>query len=278
MITIEVMGGLGNQLFQIFTLISTSFDAEIPFYFENKPKPVIGDRILFYWDSFLTTLREYKQSEQAELLYREHGFEYTPIPSMNFPKDRNIKLFGYFQSYLYFHKNKEMLFRLINLNQQKQIILHKHKEHYFDECVSLHFRIGDYVNIQEHHPLLKIEYYKKAINELLHTTNKNNWKILCFYEKNDENIVQGHINELRKSFPLLEFESVNHTLQDWEQMLSMSLCQHNIIANSSFSWWGAYMNNNNNIVYYPNVWFGPAQGTKVMKDMYPKNWTQISDY
>ena len=277
MITIELMGGLGNQLFQIFTLISTSVDSKIPFYFENKSKPVIGDRTLFYWDSFLITLSNFKKSEHAELIHRERGFEYTPIPSMNFPKDRNIKLFGYFQSYLYFHKNKEMLFRLINLNQQKQIIVHKHKEHYFDECVSLHFRIGDYVNIQEHHPLLKIEYYKKAINELLHTTNKNNWKILCFYEKNDENIVQEHINELRKSFPLLEFESVNHSLQDWEQMLSMSLCQHNIIANSSFSWWGAYMNNNNNIVYYPNVWFGPAQGTKVMKDMYPKNWTQISD-
>ena len=278
MITIELMGGLGNQLFQIFTLISTSVNSKIPFYFENKSKPVIGDRTLFYWDNFLTTLSNFRKSEHAELIYREGGFEYTPIPLMNFPKDRNVKLFGYFQSYLYFHKNKEMLFRLINLNQQKQIILHKHKEHYFDECVSLHFRIGDYVNIQEHHPLLKIEYYKKAINELLHTTNKNNWKILCFYEKNDENIVQDHINELRKSFPLLEFESVNHSLQDWEQMLSMSLCQHNIIANSSFSWWGAYMNNNNNIVYYPNVWFGPAQGTKVMKDMYPKNWTQISDY
>ena len=278
MITIELMGGLGNQLFQIFTLISTSVNSKIPFYFENKSKPVIGDRTLFYWDNFLTTLSKFKKSEHAELIHRERGFEYTPIPSMNFPKDRNIKLFGYFQSYLYFHKNKEMLFRLINLNQQKQIIVHKHKEHYFDECVSLHFRIGDYVNIQEHHPLLKIEYYKKALNELLHTTNKNNWKILCFYEKNDENIVQKHINELRKSFPLLEFESVNHSLQDWEQMLSMSLCQHNIIANSSFSWWGAYMNNNNNIVYYPNVWFGPAQGTKVMKDMYPKIWRQISDY
>ena len=277
MITIEIMGGLGNQLFQIFTLISTAIDYKTPFFFENKEKPVIGHRKLFYWNNFLSSLSTFIKSDTAQMIYRERGFAYTPISFDNLNKLQNIKLVGYFQSYLYFNHNKDIIFRLIKLNNQKKIVLHKYRENYFDECVSLHFRIGDYLNIQEHHPVLKTDYYIKALGQLVKTTNKNNWKILCFYEKNDEIIVQDHINELVGRFPSLIFERINHSLQDWEQMLSMSLCQHNIIANSSFSWWGAYMNINNNIVYYPNVWFGPAQGTKVMDDMYPKNWIKISD-
>ena len=58
-------------------------------------------------------------------------------------------------------------------------------------------------------------------------------------------------------------------------MIKMSGCQHNIIANSSFSWWGAYFNDNKGNVYYPNKWFGPSQGYKCMNDLFPPNWTII---
>ena len=55
----------------------------------------------------------------------------------------------------------------------------------------------------------------------------------------------------------------------------MSLCQHNIIANSTFSWWGAYMNENDNKVFYPNKWFGAAQGNKNTNDLFMDNWIKI---
>ena len=55
----------------------------------------------------------------------------------------------------------------------------------------------------------------------------------------------------------------------------MSCCHHNIIANSSFSWWGAYLNPYRPKVYYPKLWFGPAQGDKQMDDLCPPAWTII---
>ena len=73
-------------------------------------------------------------------------------------------------------------------------------------------------------------------------------------------------------FPNLEILICDYNIEDWEQMLLMSLCQHNIIANSSFSWWGAYFNNNEKIVCYPSIWNG---STNEIDDLFPKNWNKI---
>jgi hypothetical protein len=60
-------------------------------------------------------------------------------------------------------------------------------------------------------------------------------------------------------------------------MLLMSACDHNIIANSTFSWWGAYMNTNpNKMVLYPSVWFGPKLSDKIVDDLCPPEWIKIN--
>jgi hypothetical protein len=70
------------------------------------------------------------------------------------------------------------------------------------------------------------------------------------------------------------FERGYPELEDWEQMIAMSLCQFNIIANSTFSWWAAYFNTNkDNIICYPDCWFKKTGLTTV--DLFPSNWIKI---
>jgi hypothetical protein len=84
------------------------------------------------------------------------------------------------------------------------------------------------------------------------------------------------INKLQTDFPEYVFIRGQNTLADWEQLLLMSCCQHNIIANSSFSWWAAYFNlNTEKIVCYPSVWFGPNANLDT-KDLCPDKWVKIN--
>jgi hypothetical protein len=97
-------------------------------------------------------------------------------------------------------------------------------------------------------------------------------------QKEDEEDVQIIIDKLKTKFPECRVVKIDHRIVDWEQMLMMSLCRHNIIANSSFSWWGAYFNlREDKIVCYPDVWFGPKLADiNDTRDLFPETWSKIS--
>lgn len=78
---------------------------------------------------------------------------------------------------------------------------------------------------------------------------------------------------MKQENPNIEFLSCRENLGDWKQMLLMSCCSHNILANSTFSWWGAYLNNNpDKMVIYPNKWINTHSE---FKDLFPENWNKI---
>jgi len=279
MLITKLIGGLGNQLFQIFTLMSVSIDNDIDFkifeYKDDKVSPHdINSKRNTFWDTLFKNIydKTFKSISGPIYQYNENGFHYTPFPKIR-DKSNNYSLFGYFQSYKYFQNNLKDILDLLKWREIKKPYENKYD---YKNTISLHFRIGDYINIQTHHPILPIDYYKNALDRLIVDTDKNDWNILYFYEKNDKDIVDRSINELKNKYPNLDFTEINHDLDDWEQMICMTFCSHNIIANSTFSWWGAYLNENNNHVYYPDVWFGSDMGNKNLNDLFLNDWQKVT--
>jgi len=146
---------------------------------------------------------------------------------------------------------------------------------FFTNTISIHFRIGDYKNIQDYHPLLTYEYYEKAIEYIQNSKPNKIFTIIYFFQDEDIEDVSPIIHKLQARFSLFTFIQREKELADWEQLLLMSCCHHNIIANSSFSWWAAYFNFwKDKIVCYPKIWFGKLVKNST-EDLFPPEWICI---
>ena len=278
--TVNLKGGLGNQLFQIFTLISYCIDNNRSFCFINNKVLGSGSDTIrnTYYETFLSKLQKYLVNRETINntfnLVREEGFRYVNI--QNLESDINILLDGYYQSPLYFNKNYNLIINILNINYL-QNELSKKEELDYKNTISMHFRLGDYKFKQNYHNILPKTYYMNSLNHILNSVKENlEFKVLYFYEDEDINTVKETIDELKNYFTNITFIRANPNLSDWEQLLLMSLCYHNIIANSSFSWWGAYFNNNKEkIVCYPLKWFGPYITDETI-DLFPETWKKIN--
>ena len=278
MIYIEIMGGLGNQLFQIFCGIAYSLENKVPFKINTNKNDLVSpvDNVSIrptYWHNFLSNLSKFTYQQNLIIpTYNEPTFIHNKIPSIN----EDFKLRGYYQSYKYFDGQFTNICKMINLDTQKKEIYEKYN-HYFNnkKVICIHFRIGDYIKNQATHPILNSDYYIKSINCLnSQLQNFFNYEILYFGEQADNTIIHSFIREINIIFKN-KYTIIDYNIPDWEQLLIMSLCEHNIIANSTFSWWGAYFNNNvNKIVCYPSLWFGKNCNNNV-KDLFPDSWNNI---
>jgi hypothetical protein len=293
MLTCNLQGGLGNQLFQIFTTIALSLKTNQSFFFINKYKLTSdvalenGATVRYsYWDTFLSNLKSFVKDQdklpKLELCFKEQSFNYDPSILINLLNNQQqVKmLVGYFQSSKYFDLYKDKIFQLLKIGNKQLIlkVLYENKIN-FDNTISLHFRLGDYKKFPEIYPILTAEYYINSINCVLSQTTgqqKQKKDILYFCEESDLTEVLQIIIHLQQVFTELTFERVDNTLTDWQQMLLMSLCKDNVIANSTFSWWAAYFNPNPcKTVCYPDTWFNPKAGNNTA-DLCPEDWTAIS--
>ena len=276
MISTYIMGGLGNQLFQIFTALAYSLNTGEPIIFPYSDQAFgkFTDRKV-YWSSFLSSIQVLAKKMIPKFdMMREKGFEYKPL-TIIFGK--NVILFGYYQSYKYFEHEYDAIFNMIGLQKKKDYVLDKYKDKNYDfnDSISMHFRIGDYIDIQDKYPILKKSYYSNALAHILKVYSELK-RVYYFTEFKDIIEVNNIIIELKKDYPQLEFIYMSQIEEDWEEMLLMSLCTHNIIANSTFSWWGAYFNNNPyKSVCYPSVWFGPSLPHNT-KDLFLPSWIKIN--
>ena len=263
-VTCILYGGLGNQLFQIFTTIAFSLKNKLIFTFQYTSN--LGKRHT-YWHTLLSSIIEHTSQniDFADFIQINQGSTMFDNP----PTNTNIVLNGYFQSFLFFEDEFKTIINMLQIDNNRQMYTKQHIN-----CVSLHFRWGDYKSLQDCHPILDINYYINAVN-YIRIVDPTITHIYYYCEDDDIEDIEKMVDKIRNEFTDDIIFERNREENDWEEMLSMSSCKHNIIANSSFSWWGAYLNNNpEKIVCYPSVWFGHL----IQEDntsMFPKMWIKI---
>lgn len=185
-------------------------------------------------------------------------FDYHPIPDLG----PNVSLMGFFQSWKYFEGQDEDIKKVFALPHIKG----------YEDYVSIHVRRGDYVVHSGSFPPIGDDYILRAMGNF--TIGQ---KYIFFSDD-----IQWCKDFTHRSFSAFddvwfEFSEGRTELEDLSLMAS---CGHHIIANSSFSWWGAYLGHNpDKIVVTPSAqtWFGPTAGVKKpVVDLIPHNWIQIA--
>ncbi len=249
------MGGLGNYLFQISATYSLAKNNNDISFFDYDKAQIGHNHIKTYHNNIFRNLNI--GNVIYNKIYQEPFFHYNEIP---YTKD--LKLTGYFQSEKYFLNNKEEIKKLFSVdNESFKYIKNKYSLDLFEDSCSLHIRRGDYLNYPNHHPVCSLDYYNMAINLI---DNKN---ILIFSD--DINWAKENLHFKNKNLYFIENN------KDYIDLWLMSMCKNNIIANSTFSWWGAWLNKNEDKkVIAPLNWFGKAINHNI-KDLIPDNWVKI---
>jgi hypothetical protein len=252
--TCKMQGGLGNQLFQIFATVAYALQRNRRFVLPNYQGMLGIDRISIrsaYWNTIFIKLAPYIKPPGNVTIFNEIGSHtYSKLPEHY----NTIYLNGYFQHLRYFNEYSDKIINLIGIKDFQEEI---QKQYTIKNTISLHVRIGDYKVNSGFHNILPLNYYIKSLENIITKTNKDGWTLSYCCEDQDIDSVNDMARALQSNFPNLKFERLDNKLADWQQMIYMSCCQHNIIANSTFSWWSAYFNNNSDkIVCYPGKWFG----------------------
>lgn len=294
MIGVRLMGGLGNQMFQYAFARRVAHDKNTDFvmdrvFFENIAE---GDTTREYEiDCFNITERflsankrpneepinytgvfgkgrflKHKLKGQSWHIYREphHNFDAKALKQPN-----NTYFIGYWQTEKYFADIRDILLRDFSFKhaptgKNKSLLAEITKT----DSVSVHVRRGDYVAnpaTNKFHGPKEEAYYRAALAPILKQVKKPN--LFVFSDEPEwckENL----------SFEGLPTTYVEGNEKGFEDMRLMMHCKHNVIANSSFSWWAAWLNQNpSKVVVGPKKWFNDA--TVNTKDVIPKSWHQV---
>lgn len=256
-VSVRLMGGLGNMMFQIATAFSLSIRDKSKFVCCTNNMVVAHKPCHAYMKNI------FKKIEFSNLCnfssFVSEGMEYREIPK--FVSD--VLLIGYFQSEKYFIDHRKEILELFEINpEDKNYLEKKYGFLSSDETCSIHIRRGDYIGLEKFHPILPMEYYLSSIK----LVGQNKHFI----------IFSDDIEWCEENFSFLEKKTFIKGNEDFQDMYLMSLCKDNIIANSTFSWWGAWLNQNKNKkVVIPASWFGPSYKHLKTEDLYCENWIKL---
>lgn len=258
MISCILNGGLGNQMSQISTtwVLARDHNDDCGFNFSMVPVHQ-GNNAMSYRSNIFKKLKDLPNGWKPLVVYKEPAYEYKRIPYYN-----RILLKGYFAGERYIGHRKNEVIELFKDKQIVDTLSNIYKDKLIDS-VSIHVRRGDYLKFNKVYVLLDSDYYKRAMEIIESRVNIKN--ILVFSD--DIRWCEQNMHDKRMSF------IKGHP--DYYDIYLMSLCSHNITANSSFSWWGSYLNSNpDKIVCTPGKWF-LSEGPKNSDYLICENWIKI---
>jgi len=247
-VTVKLIGRLGNQLFQYGAAIGYSEKYNVDYYI---PMSTQNNKV---WKPYRLGSVNYIQALPLPMkVIRENGHYYSEIPFLD---SEAVLLDGYFQSYKYFQHCIDKFRDLLGFDYSP-----------IKDTCAIHVRRGDYVQLSKHHPPCTREYYQNAI----YTMIKNG--ITNFVVFSDD--IDYCKNELFQNRTGFKYGDGKDELWDFNFMLR---CEHQIIANSSFSLMAAILNKNpNKIIVSPHEdnWFGKSNAHLDPRDMIPNNFIKI---
>lgn len=295
MILIQLQGGLGNQMFQYATAKALSLTTKSDLYLDlsfldQNQKAAPGFTLRKYELNIFRNIEEslaeekvrrqfYKNKKKGiwrswfkrslEYTYQEKSLFYYPhVLSLKPP----VLLKGYFQSEKYFKEYRlDILtcfeFPKLKGDDENTEVLKKITS---SNSVSIHIRRGDFLNpvTNEVHGLCGVDYYKKAISWM-----RERFRSCVFILFSDD--PDWVMKEL---FPLTNGILVNSNLEknSWKDMYLMSQCKHHIVANSSFSWWGAWLNESpDKVVIAPKKWIKNDLENQFSDSIAPEEWLRM---
>lgn len=286
MIIVKIVGGLGNQMFQYAyakELEQKGYDVKIDISAFDTYKLHGGYQLDKYnIDLKVSTYKENKKYYSNSLLskvLRKIGIETSNAireKSLLFDNtflniEDNNYVEGYFQSEKYFKDIRNILLEEFAIKQELFIYTKEIKQNIEESknSCSIHIRRGDFINAKNAsiHGACNLEYYQKAVEHIqTHVED-----IHYFIFSDDIRWVKENLKLENAVYIESEEKRIPH-----EDIYLMSLCKHNIIANSSFSWWGAWLNHNNDkIVIAPKRWFASDEFEKQSSDIVCDGWVRV---
>lgn len=287
---VRISAGLGNQMFQyaFFRALQTKHPetkmdisefkyrkhhygyeleklfAIIPTYADRKECDAMADLSKDIFSEFRRKILKIKRKTKAEFI-DEGKLTYMFHPELL--EKENAYFQGFWQTEKYFasvqDKIRQELSFKIALDEKNQSIA---DEIAAVNAVSIHVRRGDYIKERRYQNIGSVcsdKYYQSAIEHM-----QSKLKEVKYYVFSDD------IDWVKSNLRLKNARYIAHNTAEnsFRDMQLMSLCKHNIIANSSFSWWGAWLNSNpSKIVIAPNIWFRDTE----MPDIVPESWIRI---
>jgi len=286
MIIIKIVGGLGNQMFQYAyakSLKQKGYEVKMDISPFDTYKLHGGYQLDKYNISLQSSSVEENNKYYSNSIFtkvlRKVGIETSKAiseKSLLFDKDflnteDNNYVEGYFQSEKYFKNIRNILLKEFTIKQELSNYtkkIQKNIEEAQNSC-SIHIRRGDFIHEQNTniHGACSLDYYKKAINYI--DENITNTKYFIFSD--DIKWCKENLETKNAIFVDSKEKRIAH-----EDMYLMSLCNHNIIANSSFSWWGAWLNKHQDkTVIAPARWFADEKMQEQSQDIVCQNWVRI---